>query len=784
MESLIDLDYNSDDLCIYLYLINSIIKEKDFKPYFYVNSTDKEQILEFLKDYEKKHKLNSEISKMIENIETVKKIVFDENYQEKELSKVTVKYPNNVKTVREILMEFERLYEYDIPFVRRYLIDNSVIPTSTWDFDNNKKIDNKIPDFKTVSFDIEVYCNKEPNPKKDPIIMASFSSKDFNTVVSTKKFDHEKLEYVKDEKELIKRIIEILKDYDIIYTYNGDNFDFPYLKKRAESFGLELKLGKNDEKIKITKGGMNSKSYIPGRVHIDLYPIARRLLNLTKYRLENVTEALFDVKKVDVGHENIPKMWDNLDETLVEYSHQDAYYTQRIGEQFLPLEIMFSRVVNQSLYDINRMSSSQMVEYLLLKNSYKMGVIAPNRPSGKEYQKRIRSSYEGGYVKEPLKGIHEDIVSMDFLSLYPSIIMSHNLSPETIDCTCCSDEENGENEEILGHKFCKKSIGIIPKTLMDLINRRKKVKKVLREKAEKGEFDEEYQILDYEQRSIKVLANSHYGYLAFPMARWYSRDCAEITTHLGRQYIQKTIEEAENFGFKVIYADTDGFYSKWADDKEKLSKDELLEKTREFLKNINNTLPGEMELEFEGYFKRGIFVTKKKYALIDENEKITVKGLEVVRRDWSNVSKNTQKNVLNALLKEGSVENAKKVIQDTIKELKDGKVNNEDLLIHTQLTKRIEDYKTTAPHVEVAKKILKSGNRVNVGDVISYIITSGNKSISERAEILENAKNYDTNYYIENQILPPVIRLMEALGITKDELKDSKKQYTLHHFLK
>lgn len=215
MESLIDLDYNSDDLCIYLYLINSIIKEKDFKPYFYVNSTDKEQILEFLKDYEKKHKIDSEISKMIENIETVKKIVFDENYQEKELSKVTVKYPNNVKTVREILMEFERLYEYDIPFVRRYLIDNSVIPTSTWDFDNNKKIDNKIPDFKTVSFDIEVYCNKEPNPKKDPIIMASFSSKDFNTVVSTKKFDHEKLEYVKDEKELIKRIIEILKDYDI-----------------------------------------------------------------------------------------------------------------------------------------------------------------------------------------------------------------------------------------------------------------------------------------------------------------------------------------------------------------------------------------------------------------------------------------------------------------------------------------------------------------------------------------------------------------------------------------
>ena len=136
---------------------------------------------------------------------------------------------------------------------------------------------------------------------------------------------------------------------------------------------------------------------------------------------------------------------------------------------------------------------------------------------------------------------------------------------------------------------------------MDLIDRRKSVKKVLKEKAKNNEFDEEYQILDYEQKSIKVLANSHYGYLAFPMARWYSRDCAEITTHLGRTYIQKTIEEAENFGFKVIYADTDGFYSKWDPKNGTITKEELLEKTKEFLKMINDKLPGEMELEFEGY---------------------------------------------------------------------------------------------------------------------------------------------------------------------------------------
>jgi len=278
---------------------------------------------------------------------------------------------------------------------------------------------------------------------------------------------------------------------------------------------------------------------------------------------------LFGINKLEVGHSNIARIWNEKNETLVEYSFQDAYYTYKIGEYFLPLEIMFSRIVNQTLFEISRMSSSQMVEYLLLKNSFKNNFIAPNKPSNREYLRRIRERYEGGYVKEPIKGIHDSIVSMDFKSLYPSIIISHNISPDTIDCKCCEHEA----EKILGHWFCKKRIGIIPKTLKDLIERRKKIKTILKSKQDKilldtenpkvmdedtKSTDEYYDLLNYEQKSLKVLANSIYGYLAFPRARWYSKECAEVITYLGRNYIQKTMDEAEKFGFEVIYADTDG----------------------------------------------------------------------------------------------------------------------------------------------------------------------------------------------------------------------------------
>ncbi|MDK2988220.1 MAG: polymerase, archaea type [Methanothermococcus sp.] len=485
-------------------------------------------------------------------------------------------------------------------------------------------------------------------------------------------------------------------------------------------------------------------------------------MNLARYKLEDVTFELFGINKLEVGHSNIARIWNEKNETLVEYSFQDAYYTYKIGEYFLPLEIMFSRIVNQTLFEISRMSSSQMVE-------------------------------EGGYVKEPIKGIHDSIVSMDFKSLYPSIIISHNISPDTIDCKCCEHEA----EKILGHWFCKKRIGIIPKTLKDLIERRKKIKTILKSKQDKilldtenpkvmdedtKSTDEYYDLLNYEQKSLKVLANSIYGYLAFPRARWYSKECAEVITYLGRNYIQKTMDEAEKFGFEVIYADTDGFYSKLKNNNTTKNKDELINKTYEFLEIINQKLPESMELEFEGYYKRGIFITKKRYALIDERDKITIKGLEFVRRDWSNIAKKTQRRVLETLLKEGDVEKAKKVIQDVINDLRNGKVDKKDLIIYTQLTKNIDEYKTTSPHVEVAKKIIKKKGRLKVGDVLEYIITSGNKSISERAFSPEDAKDYDINYYIENQVLPPVLRIMESLGISKDELKNLDKQVTLDRF--
>ena len=214
-----------------------------------------------------------------------------------------------------------------------------------------------------------------------------------------------------------------------------------------------------------------------------------------------------------------------------------------------------------------------------------------------------------------------------------------------------------------------------------------------------------------------------------------------------------------------------------------LLNEEIKESAEKFLKAVNKELPDGMELEYEGFFKRGFFVTKKRYALI-EDDTIVVKGLELVRRDWAPITKNTQRKVLNAILKEASPEKAAKIVEEVIEDIRKGNVKLEDLVIHTQLTKNPHEYTQMAPHVLAAKKSIERGRDVKRGSIIRYVVVKGREPISKRAEPIEDAKisNYDPKYYIENQVLPAVGRIIESLGYSEQDILHKEKQSSLDAF--
>jgi DNA polymerase I len=210
---------------------------------------------------------------------------------------------------------------------------------------------------------------------------------------------------------------------------------------------------------------------------------------------------------------------------------------------------------------------------------------------------------------------------------------------------------------------------------------------------------------------------------------------------------------------------------------------EIEDRVNEFLNTVNQELPPGMELEFEGFYERGFFVTKKRYALI-QDDKIVVKGLELVRRDWAPVAKKTQEKVMMAILKDASPDKAAKIIREVIAQIKKGETPLEDLVIHTQLTKNPDKYQQMAPHVLAAKKAIARGRKVGRGSIIRYIVVKGKGPISQRAEPLEDADvaNYDPDYYIDNQVLPAVSRIIDSLGYSPEEIVHQEKQSSLDAF--
>ncbi len=558
-----------------------IVLDRHFRPYIYVIPQD-------------------DMEKCIQQIKTLD---IDEVYPitkkdigiEIELLEVVLRHPQDVPKLREKILDLSEVHdirEHDIPFYRRYLIDNALFPMGEVEINghslearqcpgitnpgenvtifeiegNPQQKYGKIPDLKVLSFDIEVRNPKGmPDAREDEIIMISLAGNHgFEKVISTKESSLNCVEKVENEKEMISRFVEIIKTQDpqIIMGYNSDNFDFPYINDRAKKLGVPLKLGLDGSELKFLRRGFVSAAVIRGRVHVDLYPIMRRHLTLDRYTLERVYKELFDEEKEDIDGDEIWKYWDSGGgklEELFEYSLDDALAAYKVGEKMLPINRELTAIIGQPLADVSRMAAGQMVEWFLIRKAHIYGEIVPNKPSQYEYSKRRGVTYVGGYVKEPVKGLHENIVSFDFKSLYPSIIISKNISPDTI-LRGETDEKYHTAPEV-PHKFRKEPLGFIPSIIGELLKERAKIKKLMNSKEDVVDK----RILNVQQEALKTLANSMYGVYGYARFRWYSHACADAVTAWGRDYIKKTMNKAEEYGFYAVYADTDGFYATYTE---------------------------------------------------------------------------------------------------------------------------------------------------------------------------------------------------------------------------
>ncbi|MFH1127407.1 MAG: DNA-directed DNA polymerase [archaeon] len=782
-----------------------VIFDNTFEPYLYVQP---KKDIESLK--KKIGSLSFNDNSETISVKKVEEIEMTLGITKTKLIKVYCNLPGHVPKIKDAIKDWpetENKYEFDILFFRRYLMDRKLLPM-TFITVTGVELKDRMKD--TVESDIKLLASsiRESKPSvytpkilafdletvpegiAQKIILASiYTTAGYKKVLGYVKNTYPDYLHLIDEKDIIEELIRITKkeDPDFLVTYNGDAFDMPVLRDRSKKYKAQLIFGRDKKEVIFQTRGRSTPAVVRGRVHIDLFQfisvIMRATIKSEVLTLDAVSKELLGESKIGMTWEEMLDNWNhkkNLDR-FAEYCLKDSLLAYKLAGLILPNIFALSRLTGQVPNDVCRMTYGQLVESYAMRRAAGMNIIVPNRPTRETIdERREQDAFIGAFVVEPKPGLHENIAVFDFRSLYPSIIVSHNIDPSTLNCGCCKDTQKNRVPDT-NYYFCTKNHGFIPTVLNDLVDERIRIKNLMKE-TKKGTPD--YVDLYAQQYALKTVSNAFYGYLGFAGSRWYRRECGESVTGFGRHYIHEVIDTAKTYGFDIVYGDTDSVFLKLADQKQDLSA-----VAKKFLKDVNSKLPGIMELEFEGTFVRGIFVkkkvgiggAKKRYALIDKDGNLTIRGFEKVRRDWSRLAKDTQETVLRMVLSD-KVDEAVAYVKDVIVRLKTGKVPLDELGIYTSVKRELKNYDQIGPHVAASRKAETRGIKILPGQTIQYVITNGSGSISDKAELIQFAKDYDKDYYIKKQILPAAMRALSVFNITEDELMGNGKQTGLARF--
>jgi DNA polymerase elongation subunit (family B) len=747
----------------------------------------------------------------VEKVELHKK-----KYLSKEVNAIKI-FATNYKDLHDIAdklgaKEIEKRRGYDINFMSHYIIEKKINPLQWYEISgemlNNSEEFGGIDMNLNVDICVKLETIKEIKEKKflpkilaydietdelkiggGEILMISLVSNNFKKVITWKKIDGKKedyVEYVEDESELLEKFSDYLKKIspDFLVGYFSDGFDLPYLKARAEKNRVKLSLGLDGSEPKFTRG-MTLTGKIKGIVHIDILRFIRT--NYSQY-MQSETLSLNEVSKEFLGDtkkEFEIKHSSALDEKdwekYYEYNLHDSVLTYQLFEKIWPDLLEFTKIVQEPVFDVSRNSMSKHVESYIIHNLNRFNEIPEKKPTYDEIgSRKKREKYEGAFVFEPKPGLYENIAMFDFTSMHASIIVSFNISKSTLlekkEKNSYESPELELSDKKIKFYFSKKP-EFFSELLSEIVKLRKKYKKELKEKPDT--------IKKARSNAFKLLANAYYGYLGFFGARYYSLEAAASTLALVRKFNKETIEKTEKEGYKVVYGDTDSV----AFTTEGKTKKEVLS----FLKKLNSQLPGIMELELEGFFKRGIWVAKrgaktgakKKYALIDEKGKTKIRGFETVRRDWCKLSRNVQNKIIKQILEQGNEKKALKYTKEIIQKIKKREINKENLIIKTQLKKPISEYKSISPHVIAAKKMIEKKIPISEGNLIEYYVAETSekkKLIRDKVKLPLEKGEYDIEYYLERQILPAVENIFQVFDINIREITEGKKQTTLGDF--
>ncbi|KAL6711128.1 DNA-directed DNA polymerase alpha catalytic subunit pol1 [Coniothyrium glycines] len=612
----------------------------------------------------------------------------------------------------------------------------------------------------------------------------------------------------KTEQELLSLLMAMFQmhDPDVLIGHRLDDVDYSVLlsrlrEKKTPGWHRIGRLKRSDWPKSMGKGGGSffaEKQLAAGRLLCDLAnDLGKSLMTKCQsWSLEEMCQLVLNKRREELDNEAALKSWATTKEGLLNYvkhCQADAYFIAAISTkvQMLPLTKVLTNLAGNSWARTLSGTRAERNEYILLHEFHRNKYICPDKQWGKSKIKveeeaaegeegadtKKKDKFKGGLVFEPEKGLYDKfILVMDFNSLYPSIIQEFNICFTTVERAEISEEDEKVPEVPVNQEQ-----GILPRLIATLVSRRREVKKLMKAK---DATPDQLATWDIKQLALKLTANSMYGCLGYTKSRFYARPLAMLTTYKGREILRKTKDMAEEKALRVIYGDTDSVMINTNVD----NIQDAIKLGNEFKKEVNDSYRL-LEIDIDNVFRRILLHAKKKYAAINMVpvdgkyiEKLEVKGLDMRRREYCALSKETSTELLNFLLSgeepEVVVEKIHNHLRELSKQMREYTVPTRKYTIYTQLGKNPKEYPNgnSMPSVQVALRLQAKGKHVKAKDVMSFIITGESSGSAENAaknaypvdEVLkaDSGLKPDIDYYLHKQILPPVERLCAPISGT------------------
>lgn len=640
-------------------------------------------------------------------------------------------------------------YEADLSTYQRYMIDNDVQMGQR---------------FRTIYFDIET-DDRGAGIEIGRDLIISFAAYD-----SLAKKSYYKS--TSNEKGMLKAMLNLFAKYDVMIGWNSEGFDIPYIQARARQHGLRNELYQL----------MGVQSLDLMKKFQETYGRDTEMVRkFRSFKLNDVANYFLGIGKID--RTSTWEMFVNAPEKLKEYNIRDVELLADLEDKtgLVDLSIIKAHICGARL---NEKTSGRVLDQYIVRAANKRGV---------HYKSVLRNvvdeaesfsgGYVGGHVFTPKVGRHSNIHTFDFSSLYPSIIRTFNVSPETFHGPWNSGliEEEGDgpftraNEpEPLGSDIGTPTNvryagerGVIPALIHDLVVIRNKMRKEEMPKLAPDSF--EYKNLDKKQYVYKILANSMYGIIGAPFFRYYHHAMAESITRTGHYLIKHASAWFEERGYPTIYGDTDSIFVKIEDgtDPQTLA-DQLKEAQAELLKDVFQVRESFMVMDYEKSFEKFLIVGKKKYVGLETSGKFKLTGFEAKKRDTIKIAAEAQMHLFDMIIKNDTdFDSVLAWLLQLKKKVMAGDVEPEEITVYKKLTKAPKEFSAYKKggkmpfHAQIYMDTLnKLTDSLEVGSYIPAIITQGKPVEGVHPEFFDG--EYDRRYYWNTRVYALLKRVLEV----------------------